>query len=77
MRDLTTIPVGSLLTPEESAAMVEASTLRGKDRYRVHEVTGGYQAWDHEEAEALADRNGETVFTRWEDANDLAKEYIG
>jgi hypothetical protein len=77
MRNLDTIPVGSFLTPEESAAMVAASTLTGKDRYQVYEVTGGYQVWDHEDAEALANRDGETVFTRWEDAHDLAAEYIG
>jgi hypothetical protein len=77
MQDFSTVPVGEILTQSQVEARDAATRLTGKDRYQVVEVTGGWQAWDAEDAEALADLDGTTVFTRWEDAHDLAAEHIG
>lgn len=76
MRNLDQIPVGSHLTAEESAAMVTAATLTGADRYKVYRVLNGFEVWDHEEAEVVANAAGETVLTE-RDAHDLMMEYIG
>jgi len=75
MRNLTQIPGGTFLTREESAAMVAASTLTGTDRYTYGPTDKGtWQVWDHEEAEAVANRDGQTDLTE-RDARDLWREY--
>lgn len=76
MRNLTEIPTGSFLTAEESAAMVAASTLTGKDRYSYsRNDAGSWGLWDYEEADWVANAAGETELTE-RDARDLWLEYI-
>lgn len=75
MRNITEIPVGEKLTAQESAAMFEAARLTGADRFGIHQTAEGFQVFDREEGEYVADADGETVLTE-EDARDLRQEWI-
>lgn len=72
------IPAGQILTSEQADEQVRNSTLTGRDRYRVLPYNDtSWMVWDHEEAERVADRFGQTTFVSIEDAHDLAMEYAG